>query len=169
MKIKSIIKFLLNKKILRIIGTICLYFIGGLINSIASDINFWKSLLNLPIKIFNLFIQFITLNIPIYIFLILIIIFIFSSKLRNKRLNIEHYFILSKIANEDDRILELRYIKSLYEQEFPEREQSELQIILNELQRRDLIYETECGDYDEICFEITSEGLKRLKKLKKKF
>jgi hypothetical protein len=89
--------------------------------------------------------------------------------LRNKRLNKEHYFILSKIANEDDRILELRYIKSLYEQEFPDREQSELQIILNELQRRDLIYETECGDYDEICFEITSEGLKRLKKLKKKF
>lgn len=169
MKIKSIIKFLLNKKILRIIGTICLYFIGGLINSIASDINFWKSLLNLPIKIFNLFIQFITLNIPVYIFLILIIIFIFLSKLRNKRLNKEHCFILSKLANEDDRILELRYIKSLYEQEFPDREQSELQIILNELQRRDLIYETECGDYDEICSEITSEGLKRLKKLKKKF
>jgi len=169
MKKESIIEFLLNKKILGIIGAICLYFIAGLINAIASDISFWKSLLGLLVKLINLFIQFITLKTPIYIFLILIIIIILISKLRDRRLNKEHYYVLSKIANEDDRIFELRYIKSLYGQEFPDREQSDLQIILNELQRKELIYETECGDYDEICFEITSEGLKRLKKLKKKF
>lgn len=164
--IKNIIA---NKFIRWLFGLIGSCFVIAIINAIVSKINLGESLINLPVKVFNLFIQFITLKTPIYIFLILIIIFILISKLRDRRLNKEHYFVLSKIANEDDRTFELRYIKSLYEQEFPDREQSDLQIILNELERRELIYETECGDYDEICFEITTEGLIHLKKLKKKF
>ena len=47
------------------------------------------------------------------------------------------------------------------------KEMSDLQIILDELEHLDFIEETECGEFGEICYFISSKGLQSLKHNKK--
>jgi len=99
-----------------------------------------------------------------------------NEKLKSKIIEIESvetdsevYLILETLANMPNKSLEQDLLwHNHYKKQFKERKQSDFQIILNDLKERNLIHEFESGEWGEICFEITSEGLKYLKELKRK-
>ena len=81
----------------------------------------------------------------------------------------EVFLILETLANMPDRSLEQAMLwNNHYLRRFKEKEQSDFQIIINELKDRGYISEFESGKWGEPSFEITSEGLKYLKILKQK-
>lgn len=80
--------------------------------------------------------------------------------------NREIIFILNLLATQYDRTLKQATLWSMYKSTFKEKEESDFQIVLNELDTADLIFETECGDFGEICYKITTIGLKYLKQNK---
>ena len=74
----------------------------------------------------------------------------------------EVLFILETIANIPNKTEKLSNIKALYTQKF-NKEMSDLQIILDEIENLQFIEETECGEFGEICYSILSKGLRFLK------
>lgn len=74
----------------------------------------------------------------------------------------EAFFILETLANEPNKTEKLSLLKALYIQDF-KKKMSDLQIILNELETLDFIYETEGGEFGEISYTILSKGLQYLK------
>jgi len=77
----------------------------------------------------------------------------------------EVLFILETLANEPNKTEKLSPVKALYIRDF-KKNMSDLQIILNELETLDFIYETEGGEFGEICYTILSKGLQYLKENK---
>ena len=74
----------------------------------------------------------------------------------------EVLFILETLANIPNKTEKLSNIKALYTQKF-NKEMSDLQIILDEIENLQFIEETECGEFGEICYSILSKGLRFLK------
>ncbi len=77
----------------------------------------------------------------------------------------EVFFILETLANEPNKTEKLSLLKDLYIRDF-KKKMSDLQIILNELETLDFIYETESGEFGEICYTIISKGFQYLKENK---
>lgn len=87
--------------------------------------------------------------------------------LKNLEPKEEVLFILEILANISNKTEKLSNIEALYIQKFI-KEMSDLQIILNELEHLGFIEETECGEFGEICYFISSKGLQFLKHNRKK-
>jgi hypothetical protein len=75
----------------------------------------------------------------------------------------EVIFILNLIASVPNRTLSLRVLEVGFMNKFKKNELSELQIVLNDLKEEGFISEIGVGEWQEIGFEIGSEGLKYLK------
>jgi len=162
-------KYLSKKKILTFLGSIILYLFYGFINTISSDINFWKALSNLPIQIFNLLLLLLFVKIPFWIILIIALISFILFKLINRRLKEEKEYILSMIY---DRELGLNTLFRGYKKKFPEKDStiSNTIAIIRKLEKLKLI---ELGCYSggsqgifEEHYKITKIGEKRRKKIK---
>ena len=81
----------------------------------------------------------------------------------------EVFLILETLAGIPDKSLEQAMLwNNHYKRVFEGKEQSDFQIILNELKDKNLIRELKGGEWNETWFEITGEGLKYLKVLKEK-
>jgi hypothetical protein len=81
----------------------------------------------------------------------------------------EVFLILESLASIPDKSLEQALLwNNHYKRVFEGKKQSDFQIILNELKDKNLIRELEGEEWSETWFEITGEGLKYLKVLKKK-
>lgn len=81
----------------------------------------------------------------------------------------EVFLILESLAGIPNKSLEQAMLwHNHYRRRFKEKEQSDFQIILNELKDKNLIRELKGGEWSETWFKITGEGLKYLKVLKEK-
>jgi len=87
--------------------------------------------------------------------------------LKNLEPKNEVFFILETLANIPNKTEKLGNLKVLYWNNF-KKEMSDLQIILDELEHLSFIEETECGEFGEICYFISSKGLQFLKHNRKK-
>jgi len=87
--------------------------------------------------------------------------------LKNLEPKEEVLFILEILAGIPNKTENVINIEDLYVQKF-KKEMPDLQIILNELEHLDFIEETECGEFGEIGYFISSKGLQFLKQKRKK-
>ncbi len=92
-----------------------------------------------------------------------------TEELKHLKISVENlnpkdevFLILETLANEPNKTEKLMTLKTFYIRDF-KKKMSDLQIILNELESLDFIYETECGEHGEICYTILGKGLQYLK------
>ena len=91
------------------------------------------------------------------------------EKIESAEPDSEVFLILETLANMPDKFLDQAMLwNNHYRRRFKEKEQSDFQIIINELKDKGYISEFESRKWGENGFEITSEGLKYLKVLKQK-
>lgn len=160
------IKFSSKKLLWRVIVPSLIVIFGIILDRSIPQINFISPFLNLLVKIYHIKIPDFFLSILI---LAIIIWLIFISKrikgqLKDKimELDEEHDFILSKLANEEDKTLQQEFLWHLYSEKFENKERSDFNIIINELCKHNLAMLHE--DYDEIFVEILEDGLYSLGK-----
>jgi len=162
-------KYLSRKKILTFLLTIISYLSYGFIKAISSDINFWKALSNLPIKIFNLLLLLLFVKIPFWIILSIALISFILIKLINKRLNEEQEYILSMAYN---RELGLNTFFRGCKKRFPEKAStiSNTIAIIKKLEKLKLIelgcYSGGVNSINEEHYKIAEKGKRRRKKIK---
>lgn len=90
------------------------------------------------------------------------------EKIESAEPNLEIYFILKTLTNQPEKCVQEDLLWELYNGQFENNELSDFQILINDLKEKVLIRDFEGGEWDQIFIEITSEGFKHLKVLKKK-
>lgn len=140
---KAIKKISKNKFIRWLLGGIGSYLLIAGIEALRTKINLGKSLINLPVKIFNLLIN---IDIPLYVLLLLAfliwLIFIKRKlfvKLRRLKPSEREKFILFMIANDRERILKREDALAIYQKKYKERLVIPFNLSVEDLERKELI------------------------------
>jgi len=88
-----------------------------------------------------------------------------KTSLENLKPRKEVRFVLATLANRANRTDTLKNLEALYTEKF-EKQMSDLQIILSELDDLQLIEESEMDEYGQIRYSIQNKGLRYLKQSK---
>lgn len=168
---RAIKNIIANKFIRWLFGVIGSYFVIAIINAIRSKINLGESLINLPVKIFNLLIN---IDIPLYILLLLVFLIWlillkrkFFIKLRRLKISNREKFILFMIANDRERTLKREDAAAMYQQKYKERLVIPFNLDVKDLARKELINQFAALEGTEY-IEITDKGLALVNKIYKR-
>ena len=175
---REIIKKVFSSRIfIQVLGGILTIFIIGIINSLAEKINLWKSLLNLPVKIYHI-------KIPDFIILIFVLIIVIwlilinnkfqglsPKKFKEMLAEEEILLVLKTLAGNASRYAERGGLNVVYDRAFEGKTQADFNIVLSMLHASGQIKTSKPPNSDER-IHITDSGLlyynRHRKRLKKK-